>query len=280
MKFTIRLAEELIKASKGKLSLGVLVSQVRVSKGTPALDTYMDECINGLRASQLTGAQIETMPQVSALNETYAALGKDIKKFKGSNESLLKRIVEGNGIYRINTVVDINNAESLNARRSFGSYDLAKLGTNITFSKGQKGQKYVGTSNRSVDLENLPVLSDESGPFGSPTSDSQRALIKDDTQYLMTVIFSFDGPSSLGYQLSSLERLLSENAEAQNVQKMIITPQCPQAEFFFEGYDEMALLSESAPAIQFSPKPEQKNQSTENRDTPEKLKDRERSPSP
>ena len=42
-------------------------------------------------------------------------------------------------------------------------------------------------------MENLPLLADALGPFGSPVSDSTRALVDDQTRICLTVIYGFDG---------------------------------------------------------------------------------------
>ena len=42
-------------------------------------------------------------------------------------------------------------------------------------------------------LENLPLLADALGPFGSPVSDSTRALVDERTHVCLTIIYGFDG---------------------------------------------------------------------------------------
>lgn len=250
MKFTIQLSEELLRASKGKLALGVIFTKVAVSKTTPKLDEQINSCVSSL--SQSTG-DIKALEAVVALNSTYQALGKS-KSFKGSNESLLARIKEGKGIYRINTVVDINNLMSLTSARSIGSYDLSKLGSSISFRKGNAGESYKGTTKRSVDLANLPILSDENGPFGSPTSDSDRALISDSTTHLMSVIFSFDGIAHLHDQINKFGELLVEHCTAKEFQSCVLTRENPHAQIEFSApQSELdSVLTPGVAAIHFS----------------------------
>ncbi|KXN68036.1 hypothetical protein CONCODRAFT_166854 [Conidiobolus coronatus NRRL 28638] len=87
----------------------------------------------------------------------------------------------------------------------------------ITVNKELVEEKYTGTTKRPLKLSNLPVLCDENGPFGSPTSDSDRALIKESTTSLMTVIFSFDGTEKLEEQVSQIATLLQKYANASDV---------------------------------------------------------------
>ena len=61
------------------------------------------------------------------------------------------------------------------------------------------------------------MLCDQDGPFGSPTSDSSKALIQDSTTDLITIIFSFDGNQLLQEQMHEMTRLLTQYAGATNV---------------------------------------------------------------
>ena len=202
----------LYKASNEKLVLGILIAKVKVVKHVAKLWEKIDTSLAACAA--FTKEEVKLLPTVADLQNTYKNLGKNPNQFKGSNEALLLRGVKGDGLYQINSVVDVNNLLSLDTRRSVGSYDLAKLKGDLEFGVGLKGQHYPGTKKRPIDLENLPVLSDANGPFGSPTSDSDRALIDENTTDLMMIIFSFDGESQLEKQLQDAKILLEEYADA------------------------------------------------------------------
>jgi len=211
----ISVSKELIEASKGLLTLGVVTSNVQVAKFNEELWDLLQKV--GESQKKYDPNKIDEIPQIRALIDTYKTLGLKTSEYKGSNEALLKRILTDKGLYKINTVVDVNNYISVDSLRSVGSYDLSQLSGDIEFRKGQVGEKYLGTTNRSVVLKNLPVLCDEKGPFGSPTSDSSRALIKDTTTDIMTVIFSFDGSEGLEEQMLKIGNLLKKYADSTSV---------------------------------------------------------------
>ena len=62
-----------------------------------------------------------------------------------------------------------------------------------SFRRGLPGETYEGIGKGGLNLENLPLLADALGPFGSPVSDSTRALVDDQTRICLTVIYGFDG---------------------------------------------------------------------------------------
>lgn len=56
---------------------------------------------------------------------------------------------------------------------------------------GSPDARYAGIGNKSVNIENLLVLEDGDGPFGSPTSDSTRGMITEETTQALLVGYQF-----------------------------------------------------------------------------------------
>jgi DNA/RNA-binding domain of Phe-tRNA-synthetase-like protein len=216
----ITVNKELVDASKGLLTLGVIISKVKVEKINQELWGLLQT--SGESQKRYDSNKINEIEQIKALRDTYKNLGLKLSEYKGSNEALLKRVLTNKGLYQINTVVDVNNYISINSLRSVGSYDLSNVIGDIEFRRGKVEEKYTGTTKRPLKLNNLPVLCDENGPFGSPTSDSDRALIKDSTTSLMTVIFSFDGTENLEEQVSQMATLLQKYANASDVNTYLV----------------------------------------------------------
>lgn len=115
---------------------------------------------------------IKEDPQIIAAKKVYRQLGKDPARFRPSSDSLWRRVVQQKGLYQINGLVDVNNYFSLKWKVPFGSYDLDKVAEPICLTVGPAEARYAGIGNKSVNIENLLVLTDEEGPFGSPTADA------------------------------------------------------------------------------------------------------------
>src|SRR5437762_3345824 len=60
----------------------------------------------------------------------------------------------------------------------------------VSLRRGLPGEAYQGIRKDSVHLEGRPVLADEDGPFGNPTSDSLRTAMTPATRSLVMVIFA------------------------------------------------------------------------------------------
>lgn len=136
---------------------------------------------------------IKEDPQIIAAKKVYRQLGKDPARFRPSSDSLWRRVVQQKGLYQINGLVDVNNYFSLKWKVPFGSYDLDKVAEPICLTVGPAEARYAGIGNKSVNIENLLVLTDEEGPFGSPTADATRGMIREETKRALVVGYQFGG---------------------------------------------------------------------------------------
>ena len=161
-------------------------------------------------------------PQVEATRAAYKALGKDPSRYRGSAEALLRRIVAGKGFPEINSVVDIINLVSVESRLPVGLYDLGHVAGDIVFRAGRAGETYMGIGKYDLNLEGLPLFSDDAGPHGSATSDSERTMVTSATKHVLAIVISFGGPDGLGRWAQRMSALLTQYATAKNVTIQII----------------------------------------------------------
>ncbi len=216
----IRISKDLAFINK-KLRLGLVFSDVKVEKTPQKLDEQINNAVKKVKSELENVKDLSKLEEISSVRETYKKLGLK-SDYIGSNESLLKRIKKDNPLYKINNVVEVNNLISITSRRSVGSYDREKLNGEIVFRPGEENEEYIGTTKRQLKLKGLPLLADEVGAFGSPTSDSQRALISNTTKSIMTVIFSFDGEDNLEEQLKETSEYLKTYCSAENLHTFIL----------------------------------------------------------
>jgi DNA/RNA-binding domain of Phe-tRNA-synthetase-like protein len=134
---------------------------------------------------------IRENPRIQATKQAYKALGKDPARFRPSSDSLWRRVAKGKGLYQVNPLVDLNNYLSLQFKVPLGSYDQAALQAPVQLTKGAVGATYPGIGKKAINLDNLLVLADVKGPFGSPTADSTRAMITEQTTSALVVVYGF-----------------------------------------------------------------------------------------
>lgn len=165
---------------------------------------------------------VNEIPNIKESRAAYKAFGKDPSRYRVSSEALIRRIAQGKGLYEVNTVVDVNNLISIESGFSAGSYDTAHIGDELLLRIGRPGEFYKGIGKDEVNIEGLPVIADEKGAVGSSTSDSQRAMITENTQEVLTILYSFSNNDDLEKALEYGEAYLRKYAEAADVECWIV----------------------------------------------------------
>jgi DNA/RNA-binding domain of Phe-tRNA-synthetase-like protein len=155
---------------------------------------------------------------ILATRAAYKALGKDPARYRGSAEALLRRVIAGKGLPRINNVVDVINLVSVESRLPVGLYDLAHVEGDILFRAGRAGETYKGIGKYDLNLEGLPVFCDTVGPHGSPTSDSERTMVTLGTKKVIAIIISFGGADTLPRWGRQMMEALQKYASGKNIQ--------------------------------------------------------------
>ena len=158
---------------------------------------------------------------ILATRAAYKALGKDPARYRGSAEALLRRVIAGKGLPRINNVVDVINYVSVESRLPVGLYDLAHVAGDIVFRAGRVGETYKGIGKYDLNLEGLPVFCDALGPHGSPTSDSERTMVTEATGQVLAILISFSGADTLQRWGLQMKELLERYASGKNIRLTI-----------------------------------------------------------
>lgn len=186
----ITVGEDLAAAGVA-VRLGCLTAEVTVSDADPALIAALEEAA-AARTAELDGHPVSEVPEAGATRRAYKALGKDPARYRPSAEALMRRLVQGKGLFHVNNVVDVNNLVSLETGYSIGAYDRDKLAPPVVFRSGRDGESYAAIGRGSINLAGLPLFADDEGPFGSPTSDSERTMITGRTTNLLMVLIGFE----------------------------------------------------------------------------------------
>ena len=211
-----------IKEKVPHTRLAVLKYTVKTEEINPDLWQYMNDEIIPVVMKELEEKNVTELKNIETSRKAYKAFGKDPGRYRVSSEALIRRIRQGKDLYQINTVVDANNLASVETGYSFGSYDLDCVNGDITLRLGEAGATYQGIGKESVNIENLPVLCDNDGPFGSPTSDSTKAMITLNSKNIITLAYVFTEDEDIPALLDKSAAYLEKYAKAENIEKIII----------------------------------------------------------
>src|SRR5215472_756760 len=198
-----------LKKKCPRTALGCLTARVKTEPSSVTLVADMNQRELEIQELPFPRGVLES-PEVEAVRKAYKALGKDPARYRGSAEALLRRIVAGKGFPQINSVVDVVNLVSVESRLPVGLYDAAHVSGGVVFRAGRAGETYKGIGKYDLNLEGLPLFTDDQGPHGSATSDSERTMVTPQTTGILAIIVSFGGPEGLDRWTRRMSDLLVE----------------------------------------------------------------------
>jgi DNA/RNA-binding domain of Phe-tRNA-synthetase-like protein len=183
----------------------ISVDGLTVRAPEPKLDEPLAAAVSTIRS------WAEAPPMTDLVRTMYKKVGLDPTKTRPSSEALLRRIRRGDPFPRINGVVDVINWTSVETQLSFGVYDLDKIKGDVTLRLGRDGEEYAGIRKDTVHVAGRLALVDAAGPFGNPTSDSERTMVTTSATRVLVVVFAPASASAAGERAAELtkQRLLS-----------------------------------------------------------------------
>ena len=137
-----------------------------------------------------TAAKTGEVPSLDRARELYRRFGTDPTRMRPSSEALLRRIKKGGSLPRINSLVDVANAMSVELQVPVGLYDLGKVsGEELLIRLGRDGESYEGIGKEKVNVAGRICVADAEGPCGNPSADSARTMITTDTESAAWIYF-------------------------------------------------------------------------------------------
>jgi DNA/RNA-binding domain of Phe-tRNA-synthetase-like protein len=211
----------ILKSRCPNLRLGCIYVDVAVNDSSIELLKEIDDRIK-LISQSLVIESISKIPTIAASRKAYKACGKDPARYRLSAEALLRRVVSGKGLYQINNVVDQLNLVSITTGFSIGGYDADQIQGNIVFGIGRADEPYSGIGRGELNIENLPVFRDDLGAFGTPTSDSSRTEVSEQTQHFLMILIDFERDHVLEDAVQMAERFLKNHCQAEKIEINIV----------------------------------------------------------
>ncbi len=201
--------------------VAAIACEVRNSSFDAGLWEEIDTFYTYFSSSHKMG-EINQRPAIYATRQVYKKLGKDPNRYRPSAEALCRRIVKGQELYRIDTLVDLINLISLKTGYSIGGFDNSKIQGNLILGVGKAGEQFEAIGRGPLNIEGLPVYRDQVGGIGTPSSDEERTKITSHTTHLLMLINGYSGKEGLQDAVDYSMELLKKYGQAQNIEIELI----------------------------------------------------------
>lgn len=144
------------------MKVGVAVIEgVKISKSNQDLEKLKAEIVK--TTSQLTMEDVDQLPSIKTYRDIFKKFGVDWHSRHPSADALLRRIVQGKGLYNINTLVDAYNLAVLETKIALGAFDSDKLSlpVKLRFAKEKEQINLLGESEPTQINQGELVYSDQ-----------------------------------------------------------------------------------------------------------------------
>ena len=131
------------------------------------------------------------IPLIKEARDAYKKFGKDPSRYRLACESLIRRLVKGNQLYKINNVVDAGNILSIITKRAVAVLDFDEIKGDILVRLGREDDEYYGIGRGILNITNIHLYEDNIGPFGFTTSDTERTMVTEKTKKILLMIICF-----------------------------------------------------------------------------------------
>ncbi|MGQ4891278.1 MAG: B3/B4 domain-containing protein [Candidatus Njordarchaeia archaeon] len=133
---------------------------------------------------------------IRAYRDFFWSIGIDPTKERPSSEALIRRILNGKRIPRINCAVDAMNAASIETLITFGLLDLDEVKTPLVLRESKIGEKMVIIGGKEITIpKGFPIIEDSNGVIVSSTiyRDGEVAKITEKTRNLLLIGYAPPG---------------------------------------------------------------------------------------
>jgi DNA/RNA-binding domain of Phe-tRNA-synthetase-like protein len=178
-----------IKEKVPGLRLGIIgYHESRLSSTPKLLQGRVNLFMENMRMDYLDKA-VTDVPGVKEFRTVFKSMGMDPSRYRPSNESLIRRILQNKPFSWVNSGVDVNNFLSIQFGLPAGLYNANKMEGDIILRPGEPGETYQGLNGREITGEDKFFLADSKGIFGSPFVDSVRTSVDETAVELLHIFF-------------------------------------------------------------------------------------------
>jgi len=148
MKFAI---DSTVYSKFPNLNIGYVLADIVNHK----THSYVDEQKTGLANHLKTCYEIDKTSYarnttLELWRKVYEGFGVKPKTYPASVTSLVKRVVDGKGIWNISAVVDLYNCHSVMGLAPMGGYDVSNIEGDIVLRFGEEGETFLGLGAKEV----------------------------------------------------------------------------------------------------------------------------------
>lgn len=165
MPFTNIVMDPAIAKDFPDAQIGWLLADVEITEKHPYVEELMGSLSQSLSDRDITEENLSGQPDIAQWRAVYGAMGVKPSKFRSSLEALARRVVKGQDMWNVSSVVDCYNCVSVLTFLAMGAHDTASVDGTMTLRYGRPGERFLplGAGGEVVDVDPRHIVyADES----------------------------------------------------------------------------------------------------------------------
>ena len=141
----LSISEELKNRYPGLQALVSYIDDLKVAKSGDELEDFSQEIFSEVK-NKYTLNNLKAIPIFRSYRDFFWHIGIDPTKVRPAAEALIRRILAGKTIPRINNVVDSYNLASIKTEVALAAFNRDELIGDLMMRKSKVGEKFLGIS--------------------------------------------------------------------------------------------------------------------------------------
>jgi len=143
MGLRVEVDPSLLAKHAGLMALVSSIQNLAIAETSSDLERVRQDVIADIRA-RYTIEHLKDVPIIHAYRDFFWRAGIDPTKIRPAAEALIRRILAGKAIPKINTLVDAYNLASINTCIALAAFDESKLQGSLLMRSARAGEDFIG----------------------------------------------------------------------------------------------------------------------------------------
>jgi len=175
--------------SPGSSIVIVALNELKLGKSSKEFEEYEQSLFHEIRKN-FTLEDLTRDPLIQSYRAWHWTYGMDPTKKRGSSEAVLRRVLQGENLWRISDLVDIANLASAYHKIPIGLIDASKIEGQFKLRIAKKGEIFYRIGGETIECRGREVvLADDIGIicYGYAIHDSERTKVTRESQEVLLV---------------------------------------------------------------------------------------------
>ncbi|MHA1862290.1 MAG: B3/B4 domain-containing protein [Candidatus Thorarchaeota archaeon] len=175
----------------------VELDELKLGKSSKEFEEHEKSLFNEMREN--TNLEyLSKDPLIQSYRALHWSYGMDPTKKRGSSEAVLRRVLQGENLWRISDLVDIVNLASAYHKIPIGLIDASKIEGQLTLRIAKKGEIFNRIGGETIECRGREVvLADDIGIicYGYAIHDSERTKVTQNSHRVLLLHYGSDSAS-------------------------------------------------------------------------------------